>query len=191
MPKIRDAVEIRLVGFGGQGVVLAGLLLGQAAVNDGWFAAGANSYGAQARGSACRSDLVISPAPIDYPHVERAHLLVAMSQAGYDTFEGHVADDGRIFYDSGQVTPSGDSTRQMGLDVTAISVRELGDKQVANMVWVGVVGGATDWFSPQALERAARQHVSGAFWERNQQAMKKGIELGRSWKEVAVAGKNG
>lgn len=184
MSKSGEVLEIRLAGFGGQGVVLAGLLLGQAAVHNGWFAAGANSYGAQARGSACRADLVISPGPIDYPHVEQANLLVAMSQGGYDAFSDHVAENGRIFYDKGQVTPSGNRGLQMGLDVTTIAVKELEDKQVANMVWVGVVAGATEWFSADALEAAARQHVPDAFWELNQRAMKKGIELGRSWKEA-------
>jgi 2-oxoglutarate ferredoxin oxidoreductase subunit gamma len=184
MDEIQDTTEIRLAGFGGQGVVLAGLLLGQAAVNDGWFAAGSNSYGAQARGSACKAEVVISAGPIDYPLVECAGLFVAMSQEGYDTFKDQVSEDGKIFYDLGLVTSSGGEPRERGLDVTTISVKEFGNKQVANVVWVGVVAGATGWFSHKALEMAAEQHLPGPFLELNRRAMERGLELGRAWKEA-------
>ena len=71
---------MRLSGFGGQGVVLAGILLGQAGVIDGKYVSGSNSYGAQARGSGCKSEIVFSDGPIDFPHLTTADILVAMSQ---------------------------------------------------------------------------------------------------------------
>jgi 2-oxoglutarate ferredoxin oxidoreductase subunit gamma len=179
----RDTIEIRLAGFGGQGVILAGLLLGQAAVNDGWFAAGSNSYGAQARGSACKADIVLSHNPIDYPHVERPAVFVAMSQGGYDAFEAQVNEEGRIFYDSGLVSPSEGRT-QTGLDITQISLNELGNKQVANVVWLGAVVGAEGWFSRKALEKAAEQHVPARFLALNQKALVRGLELGQNLKEA-------
>jgi 2-oxoglutarate ferredoxin oxidoreductase subunit gamma len=174
--------EIRLAGFGGQGVILAGLLLGQAAVNDGKFAAGSNSYGPQARGSACKADLIVSDNPIDYPHVERAHMFVAMSQGGYDAFQNQVAGEGQIFYDSGLVTPAGGPIPETGLDVTDMAMKEFDNKQVANLIWVGILAGATGWFSQRALERAAEQHVPGRFLELNLRCLSRGLQLGRGRK---------
>jgi len=83
--------QVRICGFGGQGVVLAGVILGEAAVLDGKWAAGASSYGAQARGGYARSDLVISDRPIVYPRVMEADLLVAMAQSAYDRYSTELA----------------------------------------------------------------------------------------------------
>ena len=176
--------EIRLAGFGGQGVILAGVLLGQAAVNDGLFAAGSNSYGAQARGSACKAEVVVSQEPIDYPHVEHTDLFVALSQGGYDAFIDQVAEDGEVFYDSGLVTNLGAGRPERGFDVTAIAVEELGNKQVANVIWVGLVAGITGWFSQNALERAIEQHAPERFLELNRKALARGLTLGRSLREL-------
>jgi 2-oxoglutarate ferredoxin oxidoreductase subunit gamma len=181
--EITEITGLRLAGFGGQGVVLAGLILGQAAINDGLFAAGANSYGAQARGSACKADVVISPVTIDYPHVDKASLLVAMSQDAYDTFVDTVQNDGRILYDSGLVERLSGKKPEHGLAVTDLSVTELKSQQVANVVWVGVVAGATGWFSQKAIENAAKQHIPERFYELNKKALNKGLELGRELKE--------
>ena len=174
-PKTRT--EIRLAGFGGQGVVLAGVLLGQAAVNDGQFAAGSNSYGSQARGSACKAEVVVSRKPIDYPHVEHADLFVALSQGGYDAFKDQIAEDGEIFYDSGLVANLDAERPGQGFEITAIAVEDLGNKQVANVIWVGLVAGITGWFSRNALEKAAEQHVPGRFLELNLKALARGFSL--------------
>ena len=72
--------QVRLSGFGGQGIVMAGLLLGEAGVIEGRYVSGSNFYGAQARGSECRSEIVFSAAPIDFPQIIIADVLVSMSQ---------------------------------------------------------------------------------------------------------------
>jgi 2-oxoglutarate ferredoxin oxidoreductase subunit gamma len=71
--------QVRLSGLGGQGIVLSGMLLGQAGVMEGKYIAGSNSYGAQARGSGCKSEIVFSDSPINYPHLTISDVLVAMS----------------------------------------------------------------------------------------------------------------
>lgn len=181
--EITATTELRLAGFGGQGVVLAGLILGQAAVNDGLYAAGANSYGAQARGSACKADVVIAPGPIDYPHLDEADLLVAMSQEAYDVFCGTMKTDGRILYDAGLVKRLDGKNPEQGLAVSDLSVTQLKSGQVANLVWVGVVAGATGWFSQKAIQKAVKQHVPQRFYALNQKAFSKGLELGRRLKD--------
>ncbi len=99
-----EVMGVRLAGFGGQGIVLAGLLLGEAGTIDGKFVAGSNSYGAQARGSACKAEVILSEEPIDYPHVIVADILVAMSQGAYDLFSREVKEPaGLILYDRTRV----------------------------------------------------------------------------------------
>src|SRR5512137_2871188 len=100
-----EITQVRWSGFGGQGVVLAGVLLGEAGVIDGKYIAGSNSYGAQARGSGCKSEIVFSNEPIDFPHLITADILVAMSQGAYDLYCREVKEStGIILYDQGQVT---------------------------------------------------------------------------------------
>ena len=81
-----SAKQVRLSGFGGQGVVLAGTILGHAAIRDGKWVAGSSSYGAQARGGSARSDVVIADGPVVYPHVIEADILIALSQTAYDKY---------------------------------------------------------------------------------------------------------
>ncbi len=174
--------EILLGGLGGQGVITAAVLLGQAAVADGQFAAGSNSYGAQARGSACKAEVVMSPDDIDYPHAETPDLLVAMSQGAYDSYAEEVAEGGVILYDSGLVTPRG-LRKEAGFKVTALVLKNLGNKQVANVFWVGVAAGYTGWFTQEALAKVVEETVPERFRELNLKALEQGLALGRSGRE--------
>jgi len=175
--------EIRIAGLGGQGVVLAGALLGEAAVKQDLYAAGSNSYGAQARGSAARSDLVLDVKEIDYPHVERPDLLVAMSQGAYDTYVPGLAQGGRVLFDSGMVNPSAPHDR-FGAEVTALALDQLGNRQVANVIWVGLIVGVTGWFDPAVAEQAMSEFVPERFLELNRKALALGMDLGRAWGEA-------
>jgi 2-oxoglutarate ferredoxin oxidoreductase subunit gamma len=173
------AHDVRFAGLGGQGVVLAGLVLGQAAVVDGLYASGANSYGAQARGSVAMAEVRLADEPIDYPRVEGADLLVALSQDGYESCKDGVNEGGLVLYDSGLVKPGETGLRQLGFDVAAVARDELKSAQVANVVWVGVVGGATGWIGDDALREAVRLRVPERFLELNLKAIDRGLELGR------------
>jgi 2-oxoglutarate ferredoxin oxidoreductase subunit gamma len=175
--------EIALAGFGGQGVILAGVLLGHAAVKDGWFAAGSTSYGAQARGSACRADLVICQEPIDYPHVEAPDLLVAMCQGAYDAYHKELKHDGRVLYDAGLMKSMMGHPFETGFDVTAEAITKVGSKQTTNLVWLGIVSGFTGWFTKRSLEDAVRENVSERFLDSNLKALAIGLELGLGRRE--------
>jgi 2-oxoglutarate ferredoxin oxidoreductase subunit gamma len=176
-------VGIRLAGFGGQGVVMAGLLLGHAAVHQGLYAAGSNSYGAQSRGSVCKAEVVIGREPIDYPHVEFAGLFVAMSQEGYDAYVDQVMEGGNVFFDTGLVSRLRGNRNERGFDVTTTCVKELEDKQAVNVIWTGIVAGATDWFSEQSLEQAIQAHIPPRFVDLNLRALRLGLLLARERKE--------
>jgi 2-oxoglutarate ferredoxin oxidoreductase subunit gamma len=180
---MNERKEIRIAGLGGQGVVLAGALLGEAAVKQNLYAAGSNSYGAQARGGGARSDLVLDVKEIDYPHVERPDLLVAMSQGAYDAYLPGVAQGGMVLFDSGLVSPSPPHDR-FGAEVTALALTELSNRQVANVIWVGLIVGATGWFDPVIVEQAMAEFVPERFLELNRKALALGLERGRAWGEA-------
>jgi 2-oxoglutarate ferredoxin oxidoreductase subunit gamma len=175
--------EITLAGFGGQGVILAGVLMGHAAVKDGWFAAGSSSYGAQARGSACRADLVISKKPIDYPHVEAPDLLVAMSQGAYDVYHKELRPGGRVLYDAGLMKSMAGHPLESPFDVTAEAITKVGNKQTTNLVWLGIVAGFTGWFTERSLEETVKENVGERFLDSNLKALAIGLALGFGQRE--------
>ena len=178
---MRPIMQVRLSGFGGQGVVLAGVLLGQAGVLDGRFVAGSNSYGAQARGSGCKAEIIFSDNPIDFPHLIVADILVAMSQGGYEQYaRGVRPTTGLILYDQGQVNPQEDLlVRQMAIPATGWAINTLKSKQVANIVFLGALIGITDILSVQAMRKAIRLHMTERFRKLNLEALKIGLHIGR------------
>jgi 2-oxoglutarate ferredoxin oxidoreductase subunit gamma len=163
------SVEVRLGGFGGLGILLAGLLLGRAATFEGKFVAGSNSYGVQARGSACRSEVVISDDPIDFPLVTIPDIVAVMSQRAYDLFSRRVAKGGLIFYDSQFIVPR----RQRGLvpvPATGMALQDIGDKRVANVILLATVVAKTGIVSQGALLRAIDESVTDRLLEVNKKA---------------------
>jgi 2-oxoglutarate ferredoxin oxidoreductase subunit gamma len=173
-----DVIQIMLGGFGGQGIVLMGIILGDAAVREGLWAAGSNSYGAQARGSACRSEVVISREPVDYPHVLEADLLVAMSQAAYDTYTDGLAREGLVIYDSSLIKPDRSlKCVQAPIPATRLVLEEMKNRQVANMVLLGALAALTKVVSPEAMEAALAQWVPSRSKDVNLRALRAGMDL--------------
>jgi len=177
MPEI---TQVRLSGFGGQGIVLAGILLGEAGVIDGKYVAGSNSYGAQARGSSCLSEIVFSNGPIDFPHLTTADILVAMSQGAYDIFCEDVKEtSGLILFDPYQITPrEGLNLMQTGIPATEYALKRLKDKQIANVVLLGALIAITKIVSVKATQKTIRTRVGEGFRSLNLKALEIGIELG-------------
>lgn len=176
-----EIIQVRWSGFGGQGVVLAGVLLGEAGVLDGKFVSGSNSYGAQARGSGCKAEIVFSQGPVDFPHVMEADILIAMSQGAYTLHCDDVKErSGIILYDQGQVTPKeGLNLRQIGIPATEYALKKLKNRQVANIVLLGALIEATKIVSWEAMEKAMKIHVNERFRALNLEALQLGQELGR------------
>ncbi len=172
--------QVRLSGYGGQGVVLAGVLLGEAGVIDGRYVAGSNSYGAQARGSGCRSEVIFSSGPIDFPHLITADILIAMSQGAYNQYAGDVRElEGIVFYDQGQMIPrEGLHLSQIGIPATEQALKKLKSKQVANIVFLGALIQTTKIVSLEAMEKAMKTHVGERFRDLNLKALRLGLELG-------------
>lgn len=173
--------QVRLSGLGGQGVVLAGVLLGQAGVMEGKYIAGSDSYGAQARGSGCKSEIVFSDSPIHYPHLVIADILVVLSQGAYHLYSKDVKkESGLILYDEGLVKPMQElRVRQLGVPATETAVKRLRNKQVANLVILGALVETTKIVSAKALRKAIVLHISERFRKLNFKAFRLGMELGK------------
>jgi 2-oxoglutarate ferredoxin oxidoreductase subunit gamma len=167
-------IQVRLGGFGGQGIVLAGLLLGRAATFEGKFVAGFNSYGVQARGAACRSEVVISDDPIDFPRVTIPDIVAVMSQRAYDLFSRRVTKGVLIFYDSQFIVPR----RQRGLvpvPATGMALQDLDDRRFANVILLAAIVAKTEIVSRGALLRAIDESVTDRLLEPNKRAAQLGF----------------
>lgn len=176
--------QVRISGFGGQGVVLAGTILGHAATKDGKWVAGASSYGAQARGGSARSDVVISDGPIVYPHVIEADVLVTMAQTAYNKYIEELAEGALIIYDEEMVAPrSMEKVMQIAIPATSQAIRELNQKQSANIVILGASAAITGMVTKEALIAAIAENVSSRFKELNIKALELGFRLGKASKQ--------
>src|SRR6202011_1311541 len=128
--------EIRLAGFGGQGVILSAIVLGKAAsIFQGAFATMTQNFGPEARGGACSAQLVLSDSPVLYPYVTRPDILVVMSQEAYTLFSPQLKDTGTLIIEEDLVRigelPAG--VRVYSIPATRIA-EELGKKMVLNIV---------------------------------------------------------
>jgi 2-oxoglutarate ferredoxin oxidoreductase subunit gamma len=167
--------EIRIAGFGGQGVGLAGYILGKAgAIFDGREVVMTQSYGPEARGGASSASVVISDQEIAYPFVQQPDILVALSQEAYRKFSKTAGPLTFILTDSDLVESIKDSRHH---DIPATRMAEgLGRRIVANMVMLGFLIGVTDILNRKAVEEAIKSTVKPKTVELNLRAFVSGIE---------------
>ncbi len=171
--------EIRIGGFGGQGVVLAGVLLGQAALNANRYAVQTQSYGAEARGGAARSEVILSDEPVLYPEVTAPDVMVALSQAALDKYLADLKADGCLIVDADLVSDVPDSRRDLyhGGRFTHVAGEELSRSIVANMVMLGYVQRRTGLVPEGALRDAVEAGVPKGTEELNLKALEAGMSL--------------
>jgi 2-oxoglutarate ferredoxin oxidoreductase subunit gamma len=183
--------EIKIAGFGGQGVILSGLILAVAAgVHEDKEVAQTQSYGPESRGGACRAEVVISDEEIDYIKPLDADVLVAMSQPALDRYIGDV-DRGRaaVVVDSSLVNSIPEGIANLySLPLTDIAELKLGRKIVANMVMLGAVAAISDVVSYDALKDAVRSTVPPKTVDLNLAALEEGYQEGQRLKTGAAAG---
>ena len=152
-----DRTELRISGFGGQGVILAAYVLGKAcAVVENGHATLNQAFGPEARGSACSAQLILSSEPVTYPYVRSIDILVAMSQDSYRLFHGEVKPGGLILIDEDLVTTEvKPKHRILGVPATRIA-EELGKRIIANMVMVGFFAASSDLLDVESVRTAIR-----------------------------------
>jgi len=163
--------EIRIVGFGGQGIILAGVILGEAATRAGHWAVQTQSYGPESRGGGARSEVVISSDPIDYPRVRRADVVVALSQEGYEKY-GREPGIPTVVVDSDLV--EAETVQSLPFTKTA---EEVGHKIVSNIVMVGYLGALLDVVPHELLEETVLANIPEGTEELNARALAAGRVL--------------
>jgi 2-oxoglutarate ferredoxin oxidoreductase subunit gamma len=179
----RDETRIRFGGSGGQGAVLAATLLGEAAVASGLYAAGSSAYGSQARGGAASSDLIVSGHVIDYPHVSRPDVFVALSQEAYSETCVRMAGGGVIIFDSFFVTPGAAAgVIQYAVPATEMVLKDLGANQGANIMMIGAVVQITGMVQDEAILKAIESNLDSRFHERSKRAYRMGREFAKTMK---------
>lgn len=171
--------EIRLSGSGGQGLILAGQILAEAAaVYDDNNATQSQSYGPEARGGASRSEVIISDEEIDYPKAMNIDLLLAFTQEACNKYSSDVKPGGIVLVDSTEVTklPQGDF-KIFPVPITEIAEKEISKKVVANLVAVGLIVGLSKIVTTVAAEEALWERVPKGTEELNLKAFRKGLEI--------------
>lgn len=177
-----ERTSIRFCGLGGQGIILSSVILGEAAVTrEGIYAAQSQSYGSEARGGQCQSEVVLSKKPIGTPTSETNDILVAMAQSAYESHKHQLKKGGVLFVDSGMVTNLGDldpSITVWRVPATETAVG-LGSRMAGNMVMLGFIREKTDLISDENLLASIRESVRERFVEMNTAAFREGARLAR------------
>jgi len=174
-------MKIRFAGFGGQGIVLCGVVFGQAAMLDGKRSIQTQSYGSASRGGLTRSDVCIQEDEIYDLLYDEIDVLVAMSQQSYDAFEGGLVRDGHLFFEQDMVTPAaGASGHSLGISATDLAFKQLGRRVVANMIMMGFVNGALGLVSHESLVATVTSKVPPGTEELNIEALGLGHDHARA-----------
>jgi len=148
--------ELRIAGFGGQGVITIGLLLAKAVGQFGdQDVVQTQSYGPEARGGACKTEVVISDSTIDYIKVLKLDVFVAMSQPAFDSYAGDLSDEGTLLVDNTLVESVPDNyTNVSRIPATALAENEIGLRVVANVVMFGAIARVTGLATPEQCKKA-------------------------------------
>ncbi len=170
--------EIRIAGLGGQGVVLAGHILGKAAVNDGLQVVQTQSYGAEARGSAAKSEIILSDGKIGFPLVRKSDVLVAMSQTALGIHLKNLKETGTLIVDTDTIkeVPSTNAI-VFKVDATKKAETQFKSRMYANMVMLGAIVKITKLVTDSSVEKALQETFSGEVAEKNVMAFKAGLDL--------------
>ncbi len=170
--------EIRFAGFGGQGIIKSGIILGKAvSIYDNNFATMNQSFGPEARGGACSSTLLVSEAKVLYPYVTKTNFFIAMSDEAYQKFKNELRKDGVLIFDSDLVKPTGEN-KSFPIPATRFA-EELGNRIFANVVMLGFITAITKIVSLKAMKKAIPESVPERFIDVNLKAFGKGYEYGK------------
>ena len=170
--------EIRIAGTGGMGVVLAGVIMGNAAVIAGLNAVQSQSYGSEARGTAAKSEIIVSDGDIHYPKVRKSDIFVVMSQKALEMYLQDAKEHSVLIVDPDLVDTSELESRFEIIKVPAMKTAdEMGLRLISNMIMLGALGKKIEEITPEALEKAVTQSVPEKYLELNLRAVKAGADF--------------
>lgn len=173
-----EKYEVRLSGSGGQGLLLAGIIMAESAINEGKNAVQTQSYGPEARGGASKSEVLISDEDIDFPKVRDCDILLSLTQKSFDQYGEGLKDNGILIVDS--LVDVGESSKYKvySLPIIDTAVNKLGKPMVTNIVALGVIVGITKILNKDALEKAVLNRVPKGTEDLNKKALTMGYEIG-------------
>ena len=175
MPK---RIEVRISGLGGQGVVLAGEILGRATAYDGKYVVQTQSYGAEARGSAAKSEVIISDSEIGFPKVRKCGILVAMSQSAVEEYLKDLKEKGVLIADEDTVEHIPKTKAKVfRITATRVAKTDLKSGIYTNVVLLGALARITGIVTAESIERAIGDVVPRESLEKNLKGFKRGLEL--------------
>jgi len=174
-----DNTRLIFSGSGGQGVIMASIILAEAAViYEGMNAVQTQSYGPEARGGATRADVVISEDPIRYPKVIKPHYLVCLTQEAYNKFSGIIRPGGMLLTDSHYVNYQRKvDARQVALGMYSTIMDEIGNPIVFNICMLGAIMGLTELIKPESIIKTLESKVPSDLLEINEKAFEIGLRL--------------
>jgi len=172
--------EIRIAGFGGQGVILSAVVLGKAAsIYENGFATMTQNFGPEARGGACSAQLILSDSPVLYPYVTQPDIMVIMSQEAYNRFAQDLKPGGLLIIEEDLVRVSNLNRDKKIYSIPATRfAEELGKRMVLNSVMVGFFTAVTKLLSADAVRKSVADSVPPSFRDLNLKAFEKGFEYG-------------
>lgn len=175
--------EIRLTGSGGQGLILAGIILAEAAITEGLNAIQTQSYGPEARGGASKAEVIISDLEIDFPKVDKPDLILSLTQAAADTYLSTVKATGTAIVDSSVSVPEGiEAGRILSVPIIETASKVLGKSIVANIVALGFIAEYTGLVAHDSVERAVLSRVPKGTEDLNRNALNEGRKLAQEVK---------
>lgn len=171
-------------GSGGQGVITAAIILAEAAVlYDGLNAVQSQSYGAEARGGATRSDIIISDSIIHYPKVIQPNVLVCLTQAAYNKFYAIIRPGGLLISDTRYVqTEKKVDAQQKEMAMYETVMDKIGKPIVFNICMLGAVISLTELVKAESIMKALESRIPADFLDMNRKALDIGIKLGKATK---------
>lgn len=179
-----ERYEIRLSGSGGQGLVLAGVILAEAAaIYDNHYAVQSQSYGPEARGGASKSEVIIGSEPISYPKAVKPDLLLALNQESFNKYAGSIREGGIVIADSDFVEVKQPGKYQyIPIPMIDLARTQVGREMVVNIVCLGIIQELTDIVTMESLQKAVAKRVPKGTEDMNLKALRVGAEAARKFK---------
>ncbi len=171
-------LDLRLSGSGGQGVILATIILAEAALLAGKKAVQSQAYGPEARGGMCKAETIVSDDPIWFTKIQTPNFLLALTQQALDNFAGNVSDDAVIMIDSSLTLPKClEGKKVYSLPILDTAAEKVGRAMTANIVAVGAINKALNIVSHEDILKAVHMHVPKGTEELNTKALLAGEAL--------------
>ncbi|MBN2878059.1 MAG: 2-oxoacid:acceptor oxidoreductase family protein [Clostridia bacterium] len=176
---MKEKMELRLAGSGGQGVILGAIILAEAALENDNYAVQSQSYGPEARGGMCKAEVIIGKDEIDFPKIENPDVLLALSQSSLDKYCNDTNENCMIIADSSLEIPN-TKNKVMSVPIIETARNVIHNQQTANIVALGAINTLVPMVGYEALEKAVLKYVPSHAAEQNKKALQEGQRIAQS-----------